>query len=69
MRSSVCSKHRGWKRLYSTNLSRDEQIRRGKELELELSKSRSKKALKGTSIKSEYPPSQEREDMGQSRLT
>ncbi len=34
MRSSVCSKHRGWKRLYSTNLSRDEQIRRGKELEL-----------------------------------
>lgn len=33
MRSSVYSKHRGWKRLYSTDLSRDEQIRRGQEVE------------------------------------
>ncbi len=37
MRSSVCNKQAGWKRLYSTNLSCDEQIRRGKQvLELEL---------------------------------
>ncbi len=45
MRSSVYSKHRGWKRLYSTKLPRDEQIHRGKELEIELSKNRSKKGL------------------------
>ncbi len=52
MRSSVYSKHRGWKRLYSTDLSRDRQIRRGKE-ELELSKSRSNKRLNRAHLGSE----------------